>query len=143
MSQSIVAAYQNKYEDDNEDSEDSEIQIVFVKRKNHKVCNLILDNCFISETGCIDKVCTVRYVLPVGHIQNVHRIKVIPEYTASSTLMAMATCVTLVSHELSDWSLVKISVKTAKFRSRGWQESFSSKIFQNLFLCSDDFSFMK
>ena len=68
MSQSIVTAYQNKYEDDNEDSEDSEIQIVFVKRKNHKVCNLILDNCFISETGCIDKVCTVRYVLPVGHI---------------------------------------------------------------------------
>ena len=78
MSQSIVTAYQNKYEDDNEDSEDSEIQIVFVKRKNHKVCNLILDNCFISETGCIDKVCTVRYVLPVEHFQNVHHIKVIP-----------------------------------------------------------------
>jgi len=59
MSQSIVTAYQNKYEDDNEDSEDSEIQIVFVKRKNHKVCNLILDNCLISETGCIDKVADI------------------------------------------------------------------------------------
>ena len=61
MSQSIVTAYQNKYEDDHEIEEDSEIQLVFVKRKNHKLCNLILDNCSISETGPRDKVCTILY----------------------------------------------------------------------------------
>ena len=56
MSQSIVTAYQNKYEDENEIREDSDIKLVFVKRKNFKLCNLILDNCSISETGSIDKV---------------------------------------------------------------------------------------
>ena len=37
----------------------------------------------------------------------------------------------------------KISAKTAKIRTRGRQKSFPSKIFQNLFLYSDDFSFIK
>ena len=57
--------------------------------------------------------------IPVGHIQHFHCIKVFAEYTASSTLMA--TCVTLTN--LTDWSLVKISVKNAKFWSREWQKS--------------------
>ena len=56
MSQSIVAAYQNKYEDEDDEQEVSEIKLVFVKRKKFKLCNLILDNCSITETGSLDKV---------------------------------------------------------------------------------------
>ena len=44
----------------------------------------------------------------------------------------MATCITLT--DLTDWLLVNDTVKTTKFRQRGRQKSFSSKIFQNLFL---------
>ena len=39
----------------------------------------------------------------------------------------MATCVNLT--DLTDWSLVKPLVKTAKFKSRWWQKNSSSKIF--------------
>ena len=73
----------------------------------------------------------------VGNIQNFHCIKVFSGYTASSILMT--TYVTLA--DLTDWSLFRISVKTAKFRSWGRQKS--SKIFQILFLYSDDFPFIK
>ena len=55
-SQSIVDAYQKKYEDDDEIRGDSDIQLVFVKRKQFKLCNLILDNCEINETGLLCKV---------------------------------------------------------------------------------------
>ena len=61
------------------------------------------------------------------------------ELTIDTTLMA--TSVTLA--DLTDWSLVKISVKIAKFLSRGRQKSSSSKFFKNLFLYSDDFPFIK
>ena len=47
----------------------------------------------------------------VGHIQHFHCIKVFSGYTASSTLMAY--CVNLI--ELTDSSLVKITVKIVKF----------------------------
>ena len=63
-------------------------------------------------------------------------IKIFSRYSGSSTLMA--TCVILTDF---DWPLVKISLKTAKFRKSGQQKSYSSKIFQNLFLCSDDLLF--
>ncbi|KAL5259721.1 hypothetical protein ACHWQZ_G009981 [Mnemiopsis leidyi] len=59
MSQSIVAAYQNKYEDEDEEQEVSEIKLVFVKRKKFKLCNLILDNCSITKTGSLDKVADI------------------------------------------------------------------------------------
>ena len=53
----------------------------------------------------------------------------------------MATCVILTV--TTDWSLVKNSVKTAKFWSRRQPKSFFSKIFQNLFFYFDDFPFIK
>ena len=56
MTQSIVEAYQKKYEDEDEVREDSDIQLVFVKRKHFKLFNLILDNCHISEIGSLEKV---------------------------------------------------------------------------------------
>ena len=79
------------------------------------------------------------YVLPVGHFQKFHSIKVFSGYTTSSTLMAL--CVTLT--DLTEWSLIKISIKKTKFRSRRRQKSFSSKIFQNLFSYSDNFPFIR
>ena len=51
-------------------------------------------------------------------------------YTGSNTLMG--TCVTLT--DLAGWN---ISVKTAKFWSRGQMKSSSSNIYQNLVLYSD------
>ena len=63
------------------------------------------------------------YVLPVEQIQNFHCIKVFSGYTAFSTLMA--TSVTLT--DFTDWSLVKISIKTVKFWLRGQLKSSPSK----------------
>ena len=56
MVETIVSAYQNKYEDENYIKEDSGIQLVFVKRARFKLCNLILDNCRITQTGPINEV---------------------------------------------------------------------------------------
>ena len=47
------------------------------------------------------------------HIKNFHCIEVFSGYTAFNALMA--TCVTVT--DLTDWSQVNSSVKTAKFRS--------------------------
>ena len=80
-----------------------------------------------------------EYFLPVGHTRTFHCITVFSGYTASSTLTV--TCVTLT--DLTDGSLVKISVIPAKFRSRRWQKSFSSKIFQNFLFYSDNFRLSK
>ena len=37
----------------------------------------------------------------------------------------MATCVTLIELTVTDWSIVQVSVKTAKFRSRGRQKIYN------------------
>ena len=53
----------------------------------------------------------------------------------------LCLCVTLT--DLTDWSLVKISVETEKCRSRGTAEKLLFKILPKYLFYSDDFPFIK
>ena len=82
-----------------------------------------------------------QFWVPVGHLKNLHSVKVFSGFTGSNSLMA--TCVTLI--DLTDWSLVKKSAKTAKSvnESETAETEIEKLLFKNNFFYSDEFPFIK